>query len=244
MKSNSFWILLCLVAAAPRVGLAAVIVDHAIRVVTDSGGQRIGTSVDQWGFSVGALGTVSIDILSWEATGGLFERPIDSTDLNGDGGFFAFDSMIHVFSDDGLLSPDDLLASNDDSNQTFSDGSIRTSDAFVSKIVQPGDYIVAVGAFVLSVEDAISGLNTDPFRGGFFYPLTVRNGDFVSADHGAYRITVDGNVSDLTLLNPESTISVGAPSSLALLSSGMILLFFWRWLPRGEFKFSPHDAVA
>jgi hypothetical protein len=48
-----------------------------------------------------------------------------------------------------------LITSVDDSGSTFGDGSIYFYDSFLSTNLGAGDYILAIGAYILGVRDAI-----------------------------------------------------------------------------------------
>ena len=69
------------------------------------------------------------------------------------------DPFIYLFRDDGSLGVDDLIGSNDDSSSTFGDGSVHSFDSFLSQNLLAGNYILAIGAFNLSVGEAISQVN-------------------------------------------------------------------------------------
>lgn len=179
---------------------AKIVVRDQIDVVYDHG-TRLGTEVDHWFFRQNSAGPVRIDIMAYEAQEGPFERPIRTQDLNKDGEITLIDTYIYLFRDDGDLDESDEIAHNDGGTGTYLDGSIYVSDSFLSLNLDPGEYILAIGSYVLTVENAVEGLNTDPYRGGFFYPLTVTNplegthyGDTEEYDHADYTITFSGDL--------------------------------------------------
>lgn len=168
------------------------------------------TTVNRHYFQVNSPGLVSFDILSWEATPpgrppvtgnpGLSSRP---TDVNGDGEIAFFDAMINLYN----ASTNALVASNDDSSETFEDGSIYDRDSFLSVSLTPGLYFLAVGSYDLSVAE---GLARTAFGTG---PMTWNGSQYVVADHGDYRLTVIG---DVTAVPEPATSALGALALLAL----------------------------
>lgn len=190
-----------------------------------------GSSVDYWGFSVTTSGIVTTDILSWEAGPVFDDVPINNpaSDLNGDGEIAFFDTHIHLFTDDGNLGADDFLAANDDAedvigfgySQSFTDGSDFHYDSFLSLELDVGNYILAIGAYKLEVEEAIAGLNAQTFG-----PLTCLGGigeecvELLDNDHGDYQITWSDNVAITS--DPGTAQKVPEPSSLLFLGLGMI----------------------
>lgn len=134
------------------------------------------STVDGWFFTVNSAGTVTIDTRSMEPNG---------EDVNNDGEIAYFDPYIYVFTNDNG-QPGELIASNDDSSSTFGDGSVHHYDSFLSLNLQPGNYILKIGAFYMSEEEARSGVNQDGS-----YPIGP-NGPI---DHGDYQITFGGDVT-------------------------------------------------
>lgn len=194
-----------------------------------------GVTVDYWGFSVNTAGVVTFDILSWEAgpeilfTSGPLEQP--ASDLNGDGEIAFLDTHVHLFKDDGALTVDDVIASNDDAgigpntslSESFSDGSDFQYDSFLSLTLDVGDYIFAIGTFNLGIEEAIFGLN-----GSSSNPLTC-SGNYgescisvVEKDHGDYQITWSDNVQITS--DPNSAQTVPETNPLLLLGFGVVVL--------------------
>ena len=160
---------------------------------------------------------VTIDTLSWER--GFVDINGDSNgesiniDVNGDGEIAFLDTYTYLFHDDGSLDASDLIASNDDSDFTFDDGSIHRYDSFLEADLAPGDYILAIGSFFLSPDDAI-----DRFNDGNQYPFDADG----PSDHGDYQITFGGNVS-VTGSFTGPTI-VPEPASLLLGLLGLTLM--------------------
>ncbi len=162
--------------------------------VLDASGARVGSTVDHILFTVNTAGTVTIDTLSWE---------LDSSDsdgdgitnetfnINGDGEIAFFDVHIYLFEDAGGGTPGTLIASNDASSLTFTDGSIFDFDSFLSAILAAGDYVLALGAFSLSETEARTQANDVTF-----YPATVDgNGFLTTTDHGDYQVIIGGDVT-------------------------------------------------
>ena len=160
---------------------------------------------------------VTIDTLSWER--GLADINGDGKlesiehDVNGDGEIAYLDTYTYLFRNDGSLDASDFIVSNDDSDFTFGDGSIHRYDSFLEAELEPGDYILAIGSFFLSPEDAI-----DRFNDSSRYPLDA-NG---SSDHGDYQITFGGNVSVTGSLT--GLTCVPEPASLLLGLFGLTLM--------------------
>ena len=167
-----------------------------------SGSGDPGTStIDHIPFTVHAPGTITIDLLSMEYD----QFHDDLTDVNGDSEIAYIDPYIFLFEDDGDLSVDDYIAENDDFAvtpvQTVPDlnGSIDVFDSYLELNLPAGHYILAVGMYDLSVDDAITNENPDSFG-----PYT---GVFEVGDHGDYQVDIFGDVT----IVPE-------PTSLLLLT--------------------------
>lgn len=117
-------------------------------------------------------------------------------DLNGDGEITFLDTYIYLFRDDGSLDSSDYIAHNDDSDHTYGDGSIWSTDSYLEQNLAAGNYLLAIGAYALGLNEAMQRENQDTF-----YPLRC---DITSTDclqsataseHGAYRVNFSQNVS-------------------------------------------------
>jgi hypothetical protein len=121
----------------------------------------------------------TVDILSFSTTGGTATFDIYAWDLNGT----SLDSMIWLFNNDGSLDPVDLIAENDDSNNTFGDGSTSTLDSYLSVSLGAGNYILAIGSCCdFGASDIIDGLQYEfpsptpvASESALFYQLTTSN---------------------------------------------------------------------
>ena len=186
---------------------AAASLEGTIRAINDQSGTRIGSTVDHWKFTARSTGLVAIDVLSWEAPSGI------ATDLNGDGEIAFFDSAIYLFRDDGALDASDMVAANNDSSSTFDDGSQSELDSSLSLKLTAGNYLLAIGAYLLNELDAISGINH-----ATYYPVSCATPTGsctrVQNDHGDYRITITGDVTAPTSGLPE-------PAAIGLIGLGL-----------------------
>ena len=193
--------------ALASLSSAAASLEGTIRAINDQSGTRIGSTVDHWKFTARSTGLVAIDVLSWEAPSGI------ATDLNGDGEIAFFDSTIYLFRDDGTLDASDMVAANNDSSSTFDDGSQSELDSSLSLKLTAGNYLLAIGAYLLNELDAISGINHDTY-----YPVSCATPTGactrVQNDHGDYRITVTGDVTAPTSGLPE-------PAAIGLIGLGL-----------------------
>ncbi len=204
---------------------ASIVVRDNIDTLFDENGNSIGTSVDYWHFTVNSIGPVSIDVLAWEGVNGR-GATTGFVDINGDGELTFVDSAIRLFIDDGSLDAGDHIAFNDDSANTFGDGSIRTTDPFLSLTLVPGDYLLAIGVFGFELSDALAGIN--PVSRSL---QTFQGGVVNDSDHADYQITFSG---DLTVTSGPNgrIIAAPEPATLALFSFGLVSLFLLRWWRR------------
>lgn len=202
-----FCMVILMFGAVASVSATTVVTGNLFEVL-DAQGTRIGNTVDHWYFTVNSPGTVSIDTLSWESewNGSSYVW----NDVNNDGEDAFFDPYIYLFTDDGSLDTGDYIARNDDSWNTYADGSISDLDSYLSLNLSAGDYILAIGAYYLSAEDAIDQLND-----GNYYPRDFAGNQI---DHGDYQITFDGDVTLQQAVIPE-------PGTILLLGSGLLGLF-------------------
>lgn len=212
-----------LLALVPALLMAvnahAVVLQYSgnIYEVANAQGERIGSTVDHINFSVGSASEVCFDVLSWE-----YDFNTSShVDVNGDGEIAFFDPYIHLFRDDGALDSGDWVASNDDSMSTYGDGSVSSLDSYLSRPLAAGDYVLAVGSFYLSRDEAIAGFNAD-----IDYPISDLE-EWTYSDHGDYRVTFCGDVtacgSDPVVPEPATLALVG----LGLSSAGLLQRRRW-----------------
>jgi T1SS-143 domain-containing protein len=183
----------------------------------DSEGEPPTSTVDSWFFTVNSAGNIIIDTRSMEPNG---------IDVNGDGEIAYFDPYIYVFTNDNG-QPGTLIASNDDSSSTYGDGSIHAYDSYLSLNLPAGSYILKIGAYYLSEEEARSGVNQDSY-----YPI----GQYGPIDHGDYQITFHGDVTvtagpggqpgDVVKVEEESVPLIGGndePEGLSYTATGTIV---------------------
>lgn len=206
-------IIICFAVTVLCAGLAKA------GLITEGVIERLGpdqSSIDLWGFSTSG-GDVVFDLLSWEidATTGL------TRDVNGDGELAFLDTYIYLLRDDGDLTRDDNLNRNDDSVTSLSsDGSIHHYDSYLTTSLTPGDYFLAVGAFGLSMDEILAGINQSTYYPDSCAGSIGERCDRIRADHGDYRITWSG---DLWLTqNPGVVVSAPEPGTLALLALGLL----------------------
>lgn len=218
-------IIICVAVGILCAGLAKA------GLMTEGVIERLGpehSSIDLWGFSTSG-GEVSFDLLSWEidAITGF------TKDVNGDGELAFLDTYIYLLRDDGDLTADDKIARNDDSLTTLSsDGSIAGYDSFLATRVAAGDYFLAVGAFGLSLDEILAGINQSNFYPDSCTGEIGETCDRIRADHGDYRITWTG---DISLTQPPGVvISAPEPGTLALLSLGLLSVGLSRRVKREE----------
>ncbi|MBL0921599.1 MAG: DVUA0089 family protein [Phycisphaerales bacterium] len=160
-----------------------------LRVTPQLGGPDFdgASTVDRWTVTVDAAGVYFFNALSWE----LDWSTNTAVDVNGDGEIAFIDTYLRLFRDDGDLTPDDQVGKNDDRffhAPADADGSIYGYDSYLSLFLAPGDYILAVGAYHMSIPDVMLGLDVD----NNFYPVTWSDDlqEFLPSDHGDYRVTM------------------------------------------------------
>ena len=134
----------------------------------------------------------------------------------------SFDTYIYLLNDDGSISEDDIITSDDDGGPDY--------DSYISVVLQPGDYIVATSAFYFSPEEVVAGENLDveeEGEGAFFddatTTLTVESSNPISLidesmvvgfdviENGSVTIDVLANDTDLDNGATFTLDSVAAP---------------------------------
>ncbi len=160
---------------------------------------------------------VTVDTLSWER--GLADLNGDGNhesiniDVNNDGEIAFLDTYTYLFHDDGSLDAKDYITSNDDSDLTFGDGSVYRYDSYLEADLEPGKYVLAIGCFFLSQDDAIDRFNN------LNNCLLGPNGP---SNHGDYQVSFGGNVSVTGSLT--GLTEVPEPASLLLGLLGMTVM--------------------
>ena len=164
MKSIARFVGLTIIATAASTSHAALL-DYSGSI---AGSNQAG-SVDYYSFDVDASSSVRVETFT------------DS-----------FDSYLWLFNDDGNLDTLDALAFDDDSGAENSAGS-GFSNSRVNVDLEPGSYITAVGDFVLTLDEAVAGVNDSSSLGDFA---------------GPYRLEVDG----LGVVDPLAMNGSGTPN--------------------------------
>lgn len=198
---------------------AGFIYDGQIQSLSDTDQNRIGSSVSYLWFNVNTAGTISFDLLSWEADdlGIITDDGLDEPyDVNGNGRISFFDTAIHLFMDDGAVDEADYLAGNDDdlTGAGVSDGSISDFDSYLSLYLDVGRYMLAISTSFFDLDEALAGFNNETFFPASCDPLSTSYCDLVDSDSGDFRLTVTGDVTQV----PE-------PYSAIILLSGLLALY-------------------
>ena len=178
-------------------GASAAVINGTIGTIDgDRDGKQQELKVARIAFTVSANTRLFFDSLVLEAT----------RDLNGDGFITGFDSEMHLF-DRGTV-----LHVNDDSGQTYGDGSEYPFDsAFEWRFEQAGTYLVTLGVHAYGNADALQG-----YQAGRIYRPLVGIENF-----GAWRLSLaalTGSVSNVH----EITNDVPEPGTLALFGAGLL----------------------
>ncbi len=108
-------------------------------------------SVDHWVFTFEG-GVLSIDVLSELSSRSLY------TDIDSDDFRHGVDFKIFLFK----REPDTtwrFIADNDNSSNTFRDGSFVNLDPYMRLYLEPGEYLLSIGNSPLSESDALGGKN-------------------------------------------------------------------------------------
>ncbi|MCK4627046.1 MAG: PEP-CTERM sorting domain-containing protein [Phycisphaerae bacterium] len=195
-----------------------------------------GNTVDHWLVTVNTPGTVVFDILAYENTVDVTEQ--DGTagglgtnlDVNGDGEYAYFDSLIYLgqYTGAGIV----MVGGNDDdgddggSPQGTADGSVVDEegeyllDSYLSSSLGVGNYLLLVGTW-----NDVEGLGA-PTQQGFDAFLTgvVEQGPYptlfgeggLASDHGDYQVTITGEIS-ASLVPEPATLGLMCLGGLAVL---------------------------
>lgn len=198
---------------------------------------------EYYGYGYPPDNIAEVDFFTFSSTGGGITFDIFAVGY-GEG---FFDSQVWLFDDDGTLDAADLIAKNDDSTPgPFSgyppysgigsaDGSLTPLDSYLSTVVNPGNYVFAVGMWTASTEDVIDGVIGYGSLAGFggiggaaselpksdyFNPLDYQLTVFGTFDN----FQLNGQLTDFTSANQlqRQTITVTEPSPFALLAIGLM----------------------
>jgi len=188
-------VLLASAALALSNAAGAAVINGRISTIAGDG-EKPALKVARVAFTVGAGTRLFFDSLVIEMT----------TDLNGDGFITGFDDEMALY--DGTT----LLTRNDDSPDTYGDGSQHPFDsAFSWDFSKAGTYVVALGVRGYSDSDALRGYQAHK---AFSSHAGYEN-------FGAWRLTLSalsGSVSDVHEVGAE----VPEPGSLALFGAGLL----------------------
>jgi hypothetical protein len=172
------------------------------------------TTVDHIYFTVNTPGTIEIDLLSAEVT----KDWQTFLDKNGDGEIAYIDPHIYLFQNDGFIDTSDFIAQNDDDEEDgdgLADGSVNKMDSFLSRHLEAGNYVLAVGDCHLDLLPAVVGIINFESNGPF---TSDPSGIYeVVADHGDYQVTFRGDITIIPIF-----------SSIWLFVSGLICLLGFR----------------
>ena len=193
--------LLAISALVAAPAAQAITLNGEIRNIDgDNDGFADDLLIQRISFDVTAGTSLFFDMLVWESTG---------VDLNGDGELTGYDNYLRLFGP-GNVS----LAENDDSGDTFGDGSVHSYDSTIGYTFgTAGTYIITLGQLWYSESDALQGYQADrPY-----YDYNNNN-----LDHGDWRLTIsvnDGSISNLSYATNSvpDTATVGAMLGAAIL---------------------------
>lgn len=198
---------LILAAATSSLWAAPVVVNGRINNIDgDHDGAVDDLKISRIRFNVTAGTTVFFDSLVWESTG---------VDLNHDGYLTGFDNYM------ALLSGSQWLTAQDDSNQTWVDGSVHGYDsAYGYTFAQAGTYLVTLGQLAYNTADALQGYQANRAFRDYQSPLTGR-GDREDS-FGAWRLTMTASNGSLSQVAALDDGQVPEPMSLALAGLGLL----------------------
>lgn len=183
-------------ASTFHLGPKSIVVDGTIVRVTPQAGEpdfNGASTIDRWYVTVDTAGVYSFNALSWEVQFAEADRGTmgTATDVNGDGEIAFLDTYLRLFRDDGDLNKSDQIGYNDDRGNfgpANADGSIYLYDSYMSRHLEAGNYVLAIGAYHMSVADVLLDLDVS----NNFYPVTWDDTlqDYLPSDHGDYRLTM------------------------------------------------------
>ena len=174
--------------------------------------------VDHWIFNYSG-GELIIDTLSE-----LNDNGHSYIDIDGDGIQLGVDIYIYLYKKDGN-GQWQIVASDDDSSETYGDGSSHKYDSYLKRSLEEGEYLLAVGNFSLSSANALAGSNgAGNYPGGGAYQITFNheidfieipegsNGDVYGTDHFNYYVLKNDidpyNINGLLLGSVRNSVSV------------------------------------
>lgn len=162
---------------------------------------RSGTTVDYLHFNLNSATLLSFNMLAFEG----------SKDLNKDGQLTSFDPVLSLFR--STLKMSNLVASNDNGLPlafSYADGSTSPLDSYLSVMLNPGHYILAIGmAGSLDLLDGYQSGGT-----GFGH----------GKNYASYRLTINNNtaIRGMSLVATSVAADIPEPASLALLGLGLV----------------------
>jgi len=133
-----------------------------------------------------------------------------------------FDTYMHLFYNDGLLDASDHIGLDDDSGT----GNLSR----ISRALDPGNYILAIGGYEMSLDAAVTGRNTSSLYGNFQLSIDISDssqnhiwkandqqpargivGNYIDLDpattDGPFYKIVDNGWVDFTIEDPDGSIT-------------------------------------